>query len=56
MPANNKGTAILMCSCTHEFQDKQYGRQLRVHNFAKSHPEKVRGGWRCTVCGHVKTA
>jgi hypothetical protein len=46
-------TKIKRCKCEHKFQDKQYGKHRRVHNYA----EKVRGGnggWRCTVCGSVK--
>ncbi len=40
-------TKVIFCGCTHEFQDKKYGPQKRVHN---------RGGkagqwhWRCSVC------
>jgi hypothetical protein len=39
------------CSCAHEFQDKEYGRGMRVH---------TQGGtvtapkFRCTVCGATK--
>ena len=36
---------LLPCHCPHEYQDKRYGRNIRVHNFA----EKKRV-WRCTVC------
>lgn len=37
---------ILLCSCKHEYQDKLYGANHRVHNqCAKGH--------RCTVCGNV---
>lgn len=45
---------ILPCNCKHEFQDRIYGRGMRVHNKAKSKD----GGavWRCTVCGSVKSA
>lgn len=34
---------ILACSCTSEFQDRTYGRGMRVHNLAVK-------GYRCTVC------
>lgn len=37
-------TAIKTCTCKHDFQDKAYGKQQRVHNKRKN------GSWRCTVC------
>ena len=40
-------TKILKCKCKHDYQDKRYGTDKRVHN------ETVKG-WRCTVCGVVK--
>jgi len=39
------------CKCKHEFQDKRYGKQMRVHNKARKQREE---GWRCTVCGDKK--
>ena len=39
----NKGTKIIPCVCSHEYQDQAYGKGKRVHN-GKS------GSWRCTVC------
>jgi hypothetical protein len=45
---------ILECNCKHEWQDKRYGENMRVHNFAKK-ASGERGGWRCTVCSSVKT-
>lgn len=42
-------TAILPCKCKHDFQDKQYGKGMRVHNFTEK-SEK----WRCTVCKSEK--
>lgn len=39
---------IRVCKCKHSFQDKEYGRQQRVHNPVRG------GGWRCTVCGDEK--
>ncbi len=40
------------CSCKHEYQDKTYGKGIRIHN------AMIRGGsiigWRCTVCGSEK--
>ncbi len=43
--ANN----IKKCDCKHEYQDKKYGKNRRVHN----HCVKA-AKWRCTVCGSVK--
>lgn len=35
--------AVFNCSCSHEFQDKTYGKGRRVFNMGKT-------GYRCTVC------
>lgn len=40
--------SILKCTCKHEFQDKTYGKDMRVHNRTKD------GKARCTVCNQVK--
>ena len=40
---------IKQCNCTHAYQDKKYGKGLRVHNLCKD-PTKCR----CTVCGTAK--
>lgn len=45
-------TLLRVCTCQSTFQDRVYGPGMRVHNFARSSPDKVHGGWRCTVCGH----
>ena len=45
-------TTIKQCSCKEgpaaEFQDRQYGKGMRVHNIME------KGGARCTVCGNIK--
>lgn len=38
----------LPCTCTHEFQDKLYGKGIRVHNQTKV------GQFRCTVCSKIR--
>lgn len=42
-------TKEFLCTCVSEFQDKLYGKNMRVFN------ERIAGsknnGWRCTVCG-----
>lgn len=38
-------TVIKPCTCDSPYQDKKYGKGLRVHN------EKKDGGAVCTVCG-----
>ena len=43
-------TAITTCNCEHEYQDKKYGKGMRVHN----ETNKVPTTYRCTVCGKVK--
>ncbi len=45
------GTAIKACKCESEFQDKEYGFKLRVHN--KMIKAGKLQGYRCTVCGNV---
>lgn len=42
------GTIIIKCDCTHNYQNKQYGKGYRVANRTSS------GGTRCTVCGDKK--
>ena len=42
---------ILPCTCHHVYQDRLYGHGQRVHNRAPK-----AGGYRCTVCGKVRTA
>jgi len=39
-----EGCRILKCTCEHEFQDKVYGKGMRVHNINK------KGEAACTVC------
>ena len=45
-------TFILRCTCTHEWQDKQFGYGLRVCNYAPGN-KKTDKKARCTVCGKV---
>jgi len=41
------------CSCEHAFQDKEYGKGMRLHTEAKgSTPGSVK--YRCTVCLSMK--
>jgi hypothetical protein len=37
-----------VCTCDSEFQDRIYGKKVRVHNLAFKNPIA-----KCTVCGHV---
>jgi hypothetical protein len=41
---------IAPCSCQHEYQDKRYGKGIRVHNRKGGGATGVKGH-RCTVCG-----
>ena len=41
-------TKVMQCSCTSDFQDKEYGKNMRLFN---SMGKDDKGGWRCTVCG-----
>ena len=44
---------VMFCNCYHEYQDKVYGKQKRLHNYATCANNKM-GGYRCTVCASVK--
>jgi hypothetical protein len=39
------GTKIMQCDCPNEFQDKMYGKNMRVHNLT-ANKEKAS----CSVC------
>lgn len=39
-------TEIKKCTCKSKFQDKTYGKDLRVHNLGKDGKQA-----KCTVCG-----
>jgi hypothetical protein len=45
------GCEILNCTCVHDYQDKRYGKNRRVHNAKKSKAGGIEYG--CTVCGMV---
>ena len=45
---------IAFCTCKHEFQDKRYGEQKRVHNQCGSGKGQNKGKVCCTVCGVKK--
>ena len=44
-------TAIKKCKCVSEYQDKVYGKNMRVHNSCYK-DRKIT--WRCTVCEDKK--
>lgn len=39
---------IKRCNCTHPYQDKVYGKGMRVHNEKDKTPNEE-----CTVCGSI---
>ena len=43
------GTSVKQCNCDSTFQDKTYGKKMRLHNLR----EDGKGGT-CTVCGAKK--
>ena len=45
-------TKVIECTCKHEFQDRAYGKGMRIHNFAPK--AGGQGMWRCTVCKNEK--
>lgn len=52
-----EGSKVLKCSCVSEFQDKEYGKGMRVFSpTAKVDKSSGRRQWRCTVCKTLKTA
>lgn len=40
--------SVRPCTCVHTFQDRTYGKGLRVHVIG------VKNGAKCTVCGSKK--
>lgn len=44
-------TKVFPCTCKHEFQDKEYGKGMRLHNLSESSKKKEA---HCTVCGKVR--
>jgi len=50
-----RSIAIKKCRCKNAYQDKKYGKWLRVHNRTKQQDSKELQGWRCTVCKDVKS-
>ena len=46
---------ILSCKCDHKFQDENYGVGNRVHNIAIKKLINGKPGYRCTVCGNVRS-
>lgn len=47
-------TKIIKCNCKHEFQDKQYGQNMRVHNrgLVKGTNDHPYADFTCTVCSN----
>ena len=45
-------TTILTCECEHKYQDRKYGKGLRVHNAGKQSQGSQR--YNCSVCGKRK--
>ena len=53
--AIKENTKVMPCQCQHEYQDKKYGRQMRLFNLADGNGKQP-GRYRCTVCGKERTA
>ena len=45
----------LKCTCKNEYQDKEHGNGVRVHNPMKKEKDRPQY-YRCTVCLNEKTA
>ena len=48
-----KPAQVLPCRCKHDFQDKFYGVQKRLHTGGKPNSQGIQQ-WKCTVCGDKK--
>ena len=44
---NAGNSKVMFCTCKSDFQDKVYGKNLRLHSVTTK-------GFRCTVCGKDK--
>lgn len=44
-------TIVTKCSCKHDFQDENYGKQMRLYNLMG---DKKDDHGKCTVCGTIK--
>ena len=49
-----KNGKIHPCTCKHDFQDREYGQGMRVHNHAPGNGNKSPKRYRCTVCSTVR--
>ena len=38
------------CTCKHDFQDKEYGKQIRIATPTQAKPSTTERRVRCTVC------
>ena len=45
---------VRKCTCKNEYQDKKYGKGMRVHNPTLGGRGSTKGGWRCSVCEATK--
>lgn len=43
-------TKVKFCTCQHEYQDRKYGKHMRLHNLGRGQTGTSQT-WRCTVCG-----
>jgi ribosomal protein S17 len=43
---------LVKCECKHEYQDKKYGRKMRLCNKLQG-KNSENNKYRCTVCGTV---
>lgn len=47
LPTGN--TKLVKCTCKSNYQDKTYGKGMRIHN-----KMGAGRGWRCTICSTTK--
>lgn len=46
---SNDASKVMLCTCTHEFQDSIYGKGKRL--FVRLGKPGKATGYKCTVCG-----
>ncbi len=47
-----KHTKVIFCGCVSPYQDKKYGKQMRLFNQCAG--TATTKAWRCTVCDNKK--
>jgi hypothetical protein len=54
-PAAKTTAKIMPCNCLNDFQDRTYGKRMRVHTFHTKTAKDVNPSYSCTVCGTTRS-